>query len=101
MILKENQLLAPNYAAAIPPAVDSMDIPPQDTPYPNAAPFGQPPNMAHYFTTIQSGPSQGLAVIRNTSEVLAIVYGNAAIGTSSGGFFPNGVNGNINTVTTT
>jgi hypothetical protein len=101
VILKENQLLAPNYAAAIPSAVDSMDIPPQDTPFPNAAPFGQPPNMAHYFTTIQSGASQGLAVIRNTSEVLAIVYGNAAIGTSSGGFFPNGVNGTINTVTTT
>jgi ferritin-like protein len=101
IILKENQLLAPNYAAAIPGAVDSMDIPPQDTPFPNAAPFGQPPNMAHYFTTIQSGASQGLAVIRNTSEVLAIVYGNAAIGTSSGGFFPNGVNGTINTVTTT
>jgi hypothetical protein len=30
--------------------------------------------------------------------VLAIVYANATVGTSSGGFFPAGLNGNIKTV---
>lgn len=34
----------------------------------------------------------GLSIARTTSEVLKIVY---AGGTTSGGFFPNGVNGNI------
>ena len=34
----------------------------------------------------------GLSVPRTTSEVLKIVY---AGGTTSGGFFPNGVNGTI------
>jgi hypothetical protein len=53
-----------------------------------------PPAGTHFFTV----NSQALAVIRTTSQVLAIVYGNSTSGTSSGGFFPDGVNGNINTV---
>jgi hypothetical protein len=40
----------------------------------------------------------GLTPVRTTSQVLAVVYGNSAAGTKSGGFFPNGVNGSINTV---
>lgn len=63
------------------PPLDSLDVLP-------------PPAGTHYFTV----NSQALAVIRTTSQVLAIVYGNSAPGTDSGGFFPDGVNGNINTV---
>lgn len=65
--------------AIVCPATDSQDVPPTEQ---------------HFFTTL----STGLAVIRTTSQVLAIVYGNSATGTSKGGFFPNGVNGDINTV---
>jgi hypothetical protein len=85
VILKENGILMPTMA--VPGATDSKDVPPVD----------QPPNNVHFFTTLPSG----LAVIRNPSEVLAIVYANSAIGTSSGGFFPNGLNGNIKTITST
>ena len=53
-----------------------------------------PPTEQHFFPV----DSNALALIRTTSEVLAIAYGNSATGTSKGGFFPNGVNGNINTV---
>jgi hypothetical protein len=61
------------------PAMDSQDVPPTEQ---------------HFFPTYSSG----LAVIRTTSEVLAIVYANATPGTTKGGFFPNGVNGNIDSV---
>ena len=42
-------------------------------------------------------PTDGdsIAFARNTSQVLHIVYANGAANASSGGFFPNGVNGNI------
>jgi hypothetical protein len=53
-----------------------------------------PPSGSKYFTV----DTQALGVVRTTSEVLAIVYANSASGTSSGGFFPNGVNGTITTV---
>lgn len=58
--------------------VDSLDVLP-------------PPSGRQFFTVNQ----QALAVIRTTSQVLSIVYGG---GTTSGGFFPDGVNGTINTV---
>jgi Ferritin-like domain len=57
------------------PAVDSMDIPP--TP-----------------KTIFDLNSNALAIARTPSQVLNIVY---AGGRSSGGFFPNGMNGGITT----
>ena len=54
-----------------------------------------PPNGLNFF---DDSEGKGLAVIRTTSEVLSIVYGSKKKGTSSGGFFPNGVNGQITTV---
>jgi len=53
-----------------------------------------PPSGTHYFTT----DANGLALVRDPGQVLAIVYGNATTGTTAGGFFPNGVNGILNTV---
>ena len=66
------------------PAADSMDLPPTGT---------------QIFNT---GPSNGLSPMRTISQVLGIVYGvstpttvNPATGVVKGGFFPNGLNGNI------
>jgi hypothetical protein len=94
LILKENSWLPQTMGAQLPappvPApVDASDVPPQDP---------QPFSLvtAHYFTTIQS-PNNALAVIRTPSQVLMIVYGATTTGVSSGGFFPNGVNGAIKT----
>lgn len=61
------------------PSLDSQDVPPTEQ---------------HFFPT----DANALAIKRTTSQVLAIVYANSTAGTKSGGFFPNGVNGNINTV---
>lgn len=52
-----------------------------------------PPSGSQLFSN-----TAGLTIIRTTSEVLAIVFANKAQGTKSGGFFPMGVNGTINTV---
>jgi hypothetical protein len=60
-------------------ATDSMDI---------------PPTITAFFTV----DANALAIKRTTSQVLAIVYANAAAGTNKGGFYPAGVNGTINTV---
>ena len=49
-------------------------------------------------TTGQNNTFNGFAFTRTASQVLAIVYGSAAAGTVKGGFFPNGVNGNIKSV---
>ena len=61
--------------------LDSLDILP-------------PPSGKQYFEV----NLQALTVVRTTSQVLAIVYHNDTPGTAMGGFFPNGVNGTINTV---
>ncbi len=60
------------------PATDSQDVPPTEQ---------------HFFTT----DSNGLAIKRTTSQVLMIVYATTATGVSNGGFYPNGMNGNIKT----
>ena len=52
------------------------------------------PDEMHFFTV----DTNALAIKRTPSQVLAIVYANAAAGTASGGFYPNGMNGNIKTV---
>lgn len=72
-------LVAENNVQTTP--LDSLDILP-------------PPSGNQYFSV----DATALVQVRTTSQVLAIVYGNSAAGTSSGGFFPNGVNGPINTV---
>ena len=53
----------------------------------------KPPTATQIFNT---GVVTGLSPIRSTSQVLQIVYGAAGMtGVSKGGFFPNGLNGNI------
>lgn len=50
--------------------------------------------VSNFFPT----DANALALTRTTSQVLAIVYANQTAGTASGGFFPQGLNGNIKTV---
>jgi hypothetical protein len=54
-----------------------------------------PPTSGQQYFTVDS---QALAVVRTPGEVLAIVYHNTTSGAASGGFFPDGVNGNIRIV---
>lgn len=63
------------------PYVDSRDVPP-------------PPAGSSFFAV----DSNALAIVRTPSQVLSIVYANNTAGTSSGGFFPNGLNGTIRSV---
>ncbi len=70
------QIVQKGIAAAM---TDSMDIIPSET---------------AFFPL----DGNALALKRTTSQVLAIVYAKATPGTMSGGFFPNGFNGNIKTV---
>lgn len=52
-----------------------------------------PPTISKVFDT---GATDGLNPVRTTSQVLQIVYGAVgSTGVSSGGFFPNGLNGSI------
>ncbi len=61
------------------PAVDSQDLPPTST-------------------SVFNTNANGLTPLRTTSQVLQILYGApGAIGVSKGGYFPNGLNGNIAT----
>jgi hypothetical protein len=89
---------------------DAIDVPPADLGSAAAAAAG-PTASGGFFATagavstnVPAGyppTPQGFAFARTASEVLAIVYGAgtpAAPGTSSGGFFPKGVNGRIKTV---
>lgn len=66
--------------AIVAPALDALDVPP-------SAP-------SHYFAV----DAHALAIARTTSQVLAIVYAKSTPGTTAGGFFPSGLNGNITTV---
>lgn len=87
-------------AAAKPP--DGYDVLPAD---PGAAAINGPTSSGAFFATAgasgsttatQANTFPGFAYQRTTSQVLEIVYG--ATSGSSGGFFPNGMNGNIKTI---
>ena len=91
-------------AAYIPTAVipaDNLDVPPYDPGSISAAENG-PTAKGSFFATAGAAPPDktlaGLAYARTTSQVLAIVYANDATGTTKGGFYPDGMNGNIATV---
>lgn len=95
----QNPSIAANLTA------DTLDVPAID-PGSAAAAAAGPSASGGFFATAGSATSSaanpaGFAFSRTTSQVLAIVYGAgtpASAGTSSGGFFPNGVNGRIKTV---
>lgn len=91
-------------AAYLPTSVipgDGYDVPPYDPGSVSAAEAG-PTSTGGFFATagakgVNSTPP-GFAYERTTSQVLAIVYANSASGTGKGGFYPDGMNGNITTV---
>ncbi len=59
--------------------------------------FDRPPVLGPQ-TIFNTSPLTGLNTARNASEVLQIVYGAPGkTGVSSGGFYPNGLNGNVKT----
>jgi hypothetical protein len=55
-----------------------------------------PPPDGSYSTILSVNPSNGLVATRTPGQVLYLAFGNKANATS-GGFFPNGVNGAITT----
>lgn len=83
-------------------AADSSDVQPADPGTAALAAAGPKTNGAFFATAgtanATTATPAGFAFTRTTSQVLAIVYGSSAAGTSAGGFFPNGVNGAIHTV---
>jgi hypothetical protein len=90
--------------AYIPGAVvpaDGLDVPPYDPGSVALAEAGPTANGGFFATAGANGVDKtppGFAYTRTTSQVLAIVYANMATGTAKGGFYPNGMNGNITTV---
>lgn len=91
---------APYIPKAVIPA-DGDDVPPYDPGSVSAAANG-PTSKGGFFATAGAAMTNntlpGLAFARTPSQVLAIVYANTASGTSKGGFYPNGMNGTINTI---
>jgi len=87
----------PTIAAYI--KADSSDVKPADEGSATLAAAG-PTASGGFFATAggTTDPPAGIAYARAFGAVLSVVY---AGGTSSGGFFPNGVNGLINNVSTT
>ncbi len=83
---------------------DGYDVKPADPGTAALAEAGPTTANGGFFATAANGTTgqnniyPGFAYQRSTSQVLAILYGSSTTGTSKGGFFPNGVNGNIKTV---
>jgi len=104
------RLLAIQNGAAYPTSAapaDGFDIIPLDPGPTNS--INGPTTAGAFFATAgttgnsNSTPSQtntypGFAYVRSTSQVLAYLYRNTTTGTTSGGFFPSGFNGNIKSV---
>ena len=79
---------------------DSLDVKPFDPGSAAAAAAGPTASGAFFATagaaSASSSTPAGFAFTRTTSQVLQILYGTAGvIGTTKGGFFPNGLNGLI------
>jgi hypothetical protein len=79
---------------------DSLDVKPFDPGSAAAAAAGPTASGAFFATAGASSASSstpaGFAFTRTTSQVLQILYGTAGVvGTTKGGFFPNGLNGLI------
>ena len=82
--LRQTCIYFPSGTAVTSPAADALDMPPAAN------------------AIFNTGPTNGLNPVRTISQVLGIVYGQAtattttpAVGITKGGFFPNGLNGNI------
>lgn len=86
----------------VPP--DGYDVKPADPGTVLLAEAGPTTASGGFFATAANGTTgqnntfPGFAYKRTSSQVLAILYGGSVTGTAKGGFFPNGVNGNITTV---
>lgn len=82
--------------------LDARDVLVLDPGSTTAAAVGPTANGGIFATSGATSPPAdvppGFAYTRTPSQVLAIVYGVTTPGTAKGGFFPNGVNGNITTV---
>jgi hypothetical protein len=80
---------------------DGLDVPPYDPGSVQLAEAGPTVSGGFFATAGAQGVDKtlpGFAYTRSPSQVLAIVYANSAAGTAMGGFYPNGMNGNIKTV---
>lgn len=94
------------YPSSLPGYVpaDGLDVKPGDPGTVALAQQGPTTANGGFFATASNGvPGQtntfnGFAFQRSTSQTLAFLYNNKATGTAKGGFFPNGVSGNITTV---
>ncbi len=100
--IQQNATYPSTLAGYVPP--DGYDIIPADPGTVALALAGPTQATGGFFatqatgTTGQSNTFSGFAFRRTSSQVLAIVYGSATAGTTKGGFFPAGVNGNIKSV---
>jgi hypothetical protein len=110
-ILRLTALQNPTIAANI--LADSQDVLPFDSGSATAIAASGSTASGGFFatagaTTATTTTPAGFAFLRTTSQALAVLYGTvasgsttvtlASSGTTSGGFFPGGVNGNINHV---
>jgi hypothetical protein len=85
---------------------DGLDVPPYDPGTASMAVAGPSANGGFFASTggaiAAANTTEGLAYARTTSQALAVLYGAvgkpASAGSTSGGFFPTGVNGAISSV---
>jgi len=109
-ILRLTALQNPSIAAYI--KADTLDVAPFD---PGAGSSAGPTSSGGFFATAGASTASvanpaGFAFTRSISQAYSILFGTetatgstttvtlATVGTTSGGFFPNGVNGNLNRV---